>query len=390
MRRLRRCKSDAEVKRFMDLNELREGIDAIDNEILSLFLKRMELCRSVADYKKEHSLPVFQGGREQQIIDRIKEKTADASLEDGTANLFTTIMDISKLLQNRKLLADAPDFSFSAPHFDTAERIGCQGMAGANSETAAATLFGEKPVTFLRTFEDVVSAVADGTLEYGILPVRNSTAGTVAAVYDLLSEYPVNIAGAVTVDIDHCLAARTDMPLSEISCVYSHPQALAQCGGFLRKNCLRTADSLNTAAAAEMVSESGDDEKLAAVCSARCAERYGLKILSRDIADCPVNRTGFICISRSLEVAPDADTVAVMLKIPHKLGSLSRLLTKFSVNGMNLTRIENRPVRDGSFDVMFCLEFDGKITDSSVKTLLCGLSSDLEYFRLLGNYRNFT
>lgn len=367
-----------------DLKELRNKIDDTDSRILSLFLERMELCKGVADYKKANNLPVFQGGREQEVIDRIKRLTADPSLEDGTAALFATIMDISKQLQNRQLLDTAADYEFTVPCLEKAVKIGCQGTSGANSEAAAQLVFGDKPLKFYRSFEDVFKAVESGEIEYGVLPIHNSTAGSVAATYDLMGQYSVYIVKTVCVEINHCLAAKKDTPLSEISCVYSHPQALSQCSDFLSHHKLSFRDYSNTATAAELVKNSSDDEKIAAICSVDCAERMGLHIISDDVADCKVNRTKFIVISKELQILPESDTISVMLKIPHTEGSLYRLLTKFYISGMNLQKLESRPVKDGSFEVMFYLDFTGKVTDEHVKALLNDLNNTLEYFRFLG------
>lgn len=370
-----------------DLQELRNEIDVTDKEILRLFLSRMELCRGVAEYKKAHSMPVFQGGREQQVIDRIKQLTADKSLEAGTAALFTTIMDISKILQNRSILKDG-GMKFTAPDFAGAKHIGCQGTSGANSETAARMIFGDRELIFYHTFEDVFKAVQSGEIDYGVLPVHNSTAGSVDSTYDLLAKYDVFTVRQVCVEINHCLAAKKGTTLGTVSCVYSHPQALAQCSDFLTVNSYRNAEYANTALAAEMVAGSADEERLAAICSPECAERLGLDIIARDIADCSVNKTLFVCISRELQVEPEADAISVMLTIPHTEGSLYRLLTKFYVNGMNLLKIENRPIKDGSFDVRFYLDFSGKLADGTVQTVLRDLGENLEYFRLLGTFRS--
>ena len=371
----------------MDLNQLRDNIDNIDTKILSLFLERMDLCRDVAEYKRINNLPVFQGGREEQIINRIKAMTGDPDLEDGTAALFTTIMDISKHLQNQKLLGNAPDYEFSVPDFSSASAVGCQGTSGANSETAARLIFGDKPLKFYRTFEDVFKAVETGEIEYGVLPIHNSTAGSVTTTYDLMGQYSTYIVKTVCVEINHCLAAKNDIPLSEISCVYSHRQALTQCSDFITHHSLKTSDYSNTATAAELVMKSDDSDKIAAICSKECAEKLGMHILAEDVADCSVNRTKFICISRNLQIMPDADTISVMLKIPHTQGSLYRLLTKFYVNGMNLCKLESRPVKDGSFEVMFYLDFTGRVTDKHVKALMNDLGNNLEYFRFLGTSR---
>lgn len=370
----------------MDLNQLRNNIDDIDKQILELFMQRMELCKGVADYKKANNLPVFQGGREQQVIDRIKALTNDKELESGTSALFTTIMDISKILQNRKLLSDENSSSYTATNFENARKIGCQGTSGANSETAARLIFGDKEITFYKTFEDVFKAVQSGELDYGVLPVHNSTAGSVNSTYDLMAKYSVYTVKEVCVEINHCLASKNNITVDEIDTVYSHPQAISQCCDYLTAHKLKTAEYGNTATAAEMVSES--NENIAAICSVECAEKLGLHIIAENIADCSVNRTRFICISRDMQVEPDADSISVMIKIPDTEGSLYRLLTKFYVNGMNLQKIESRPLKDGSFNVMFYLDFDGKITDPAVKALMNDLAENVEYFRFLGTFKN--
>jgi chorismate mutase/prephenate dehydratase len=372
----------------MDLKQLRDGIDDVDSEILSLFMKRMKLCRGVADYKKEHDMPVFQGGREQQIIDRIVKLTNDKNLEKGTSALFTTIMDISKILQNRTILAEDHINTCPAPDFAGAGKIGCQGTSGANSEAAAKKVFGDREFTFYPSFEEVFKAVQSGEADYGVLPVQNSTAGSVDSTYDLMAKYPFYIVKMVTLEINHCLAAKKGTKLEDITCVYSHRQALSQCEVFLSKTGLKKHEYSNTATAAEKVLKS--DEPIAAICSVDCAEKLGLEIIERNVADCTINRTQFIIIAKDMQVAEDSDAVSVMLTIPHKEGSLYRLLTKFYVNNMNLLRIESRPIRDGSFDVMFFLDFSGKMTDPNVKAVLRDLEENLEDFRCIGTFKNET
>lgn len=370
----------------MDLNQLRNNIDDIDKQILELFMNRMELCKGVADYKIANNLPVFQGGREQQVIDRIKSLTNDKELESGTAALFTTIMDISKILQNRKMLSDESTNSYTVPDFENACKIGCQGTSGANSETAARLIFGEKQPIFYKTFEDVFVAVQSGEIDYGILPVHNSTAGSVNSTYDLMAKYSVYTVKEVCVEINHCLAVKNDISVDDVTTVYSHPQAISQCCDFLTAHGLKTSEYGNTATAAEMVSQSSDN--IAAICSVECAEKLGLHIIAENISDCSVNRTRFICIARDMQVESDADTISIMIKIPDTEGSLYRLLTKFYVNGMNLQKIESRPLKDGSFNVMFYLDFDGKINDPAVKALINDLAENVEYFRFLGTFKN--
>lgn len=369
----------------MDLQELRNGIDQIDEKILSLFMERMELCKGVADYKKEHNLPVFQGNREKEVIDRIKSLTNDKELEAGTASLFTSIMDISKILQNEKI-HKSEDTVYDIPDFETPCKVGCQGTSGANSETATKMIFGDIQPVFYKSFEDVFTAVQTGELKYGVLPVHNSTAGSVSSTYDLMAKYSVYKVKEVCVEINHCIASKNAVSIDEVSMVYSHPQAISQCCNYLTAHGIKTAEYGNTATAAAMVAES--DEKIAAICSVECAKQFGLNILAENIADCELNRTRFICISRNLEIAPESDAISVMLKIADTEGSLYRLLTKFCVNGMNLLRIESRPLKDGSFNVMFYLDFDGRIDEPRVKAIMNDLTENLEYFRFLGTFKN--
>jgi len=373
----------------MDLNELRRDIDNIDSQMLELFEKRMKLCKNVALYKKENNLPIFQSERENKIIERVKEKTKNPALKNGTATLFTSIMDISKYLQQQEIMQNEIYTKFIAVEdLSDAKKIGCQGTSGANSETASIMIFGDKPIKFYQTFEDVFRAVENSEVDYGIIPVQNSTAGSVTPAYDLMRKYDFHIACSVCVEITNCLAVKNNIKISDIECVYSHPQALSQCSDFLEKNNLKSQQYGNTATAAKFVSES--NENIAVICSEDCALNLGLKILAKGISNFVPNYTKFICISKDFKVLPDADTISVILNIPNTPGSLYRLLAKFNTGGMNLDRIESRPIKNGSFDVMFYLNFKGNIHNKDVQTLINGLKSELEYFKLLGAYKDYT
>lgn len=370
----------------MELKELRNRIDEIDSKILRLFEQRMSVCRKVALYKKEHDLPVFQGGREDEVINNIRNQTKEEELKNGTAALFTTIMDISKHLQQQELLKSS-DISLFPPvepvRLADAVKIGCQGTSGSNSETAANMIFGyDRSLTFYHTFEDVFKAVEREEIEYGVIPINNSTAGSVTQTYDLMSRYSFYIIKSVCVEINHCLAVRENTDISEIQEVISHPQALSQCSEYLAKCGFKTVPYDNTATAAKYVAESS--EKIAAVCSEDCAKILGLKIVKREIANSIPNFTKFICISKNFQVLPEADTISVVLKLPNTQGSLYRLLTKFFVNGLNLDKLESRPIKNGSFEVMFYLDFKGNIKDNGVAALIADLSQNLEFFKFLG------
>ena len=368
----------------MDLNYLRNEIDKIDSEILSIFEKRMDLCRQVAVYKKENNLPIFQGNRENQIIEKIRDK-APEQLRDGSTALFLSIMDISKSLQQYEIYKNIPFPEYKALDTETARNIICQGVEGSNSEEAAKKLFGSsKDIKFCSDFNDVFRAVEDGTADFGILPILNSTAGSVTQTYDLMKKHNFYIVSSVSIEICHCLAAKKNTRFEDITAVYSHPHALSQCSEFLKSGSFKAVSYANTAMSALYAKES--DEPVAAICSEKCAELYGLEIIKKNIADSKPNYTKFICISKEFLRENDADTISVMLKLPHKTGSLYRLLTKFFVSGLNLKRIESRPIPDGSFDVVFYLDFEGNVDDINVSSLIMEMNDTVDDFRFLGNF----
>ncbi len=367
----------------MDLNELRQHINRLDKDIIDIFSERMELCRQVAAYKKANGLPVFQSARENEIFERVYHM-APEGMGNCTQVLFKNIIDISKHLQYREIFEDKPN-TYAQFRIPENVSVACQGTEGANAETAAKQIFGEdcKP-TYRSTFAEVFEAVQNGETQFGIIPVQNSTAGSVVQAYDLMGKYNFYINKTTVVEITNCLAVKPGTQLSDIRDVYSHPQALAQCSDFLTKHGLNAIPYGNTATAAQMVAESS--EPIAAICSEPCAKLYGLEILRDHISDYVPNYTRFICISKELLLPEDANCISVMLKLPHEEGTLYRLLSKFVICGMNLQKLESRPIRNGSFEVMFYLDFSGNIHDRNVCALLSDLAENLEYFKFLGNY----
>lgn len=372
----------------MNLDELRQGIDALDQQIFDAFTKRMELCKQVAAYKIENGMPVFQTAREDAVIEKARGRVPE-ELSNSAALLSRTVMDISKHLQYKEMNKDSA--AHSGVSFESASRrpgihVACAGTEGANAETAAKKLFGEDCTpTFYATFEEVFQAVENGEMEFGVIPVQNSTAGTVVQAYDLMGIHDFRINSTTVVEITNCLAAKPGTKLSDIKEVFSHQQALMQCSGFISKHKLHPNNYGNTATAAKMVAESS--EPYGAICSENCAALHGLEILQDHISDYVPNYTRFICISKYGTLSDDNDTISVILKIPHEEGSLHRLLSKFVICGLNLQKIESRPIRDGSFEVMFYLDFSGNIEDPSVSALLSDLAENLEYFKFLGNYK---
>lgn len=367
----------------MDLDALRVEIDELDKQILESFHKRMDLCRNVALYKKENGMQIFQGDREKAIIDKVRSGSPD-ELKNATSALFTGIMDISKCLQQQALLKDRVFISPVPLNMLSGGKVGCQGTGGSNSETAARKLFKDNEIVFYNEFEDVFKAVESGEIEFGIVPIHNSTAGSVAPNYDLMGKHNVYIARTVKVEITNCLAVKEGTDIEDVKMVYSHPQALSQCSIYLREGGFEPVEAQNTATAAKYVSEC--DEPCAVVCSENCAELYGLKIVRKNISNVIPNYTRFICITKDFCLSDDAKTVSVTLEISNFKGSLYRLLTKFFVNDMDLEKIESRPIADGSFDVRFFLDFTGNVKNERVRSLLVELADEICEFKFLGNY----
>jgi chorismate mutase/prephenate dehydratase len=368
-----------------NLDTLRSSIDDIDKSILELFYKRMDICKQVAQYKKDNNLPVFQSGREQQIFDKIRSMSPE-NLEDASVSLFASIMEISKVLQQREIFSDI-DF-IKSDVFDISGskkfRVGCPGTIGANSHTATLQIFPNDEIKFYTGFEDVFKAILNNEIDYGIVPIHNSTAGSVIQTYELLEKYDFYINATTKVEISHCIATREGVNKEDIKYVYSHPQALSQCSSYIKEHSYIAESYSNTALAAEMVSKS--DEPFAAICSETSANEFGLKILKKGINDVYPNYTKFICISKNCQISENADTISIVLTLPNECGSLYKMLTKFFVNNLNMQKIESRPLKNGSFDVKFHIDFEGNINNPKVCALLHDLKNNIESFKFIGNY----
>lgn len=265
------------------------------------------------------------------------------------------------------------------------EKIAYQGIKGANSYEAAQRLFAESDLVAYKSFDDVFKAVEDGECVYGVLPVENSTAGSVAAVYDLILRYRFYIVGALDLSIDYCLAGLKQSTLGDIEKVISHPQALSQCEQYISRMGYESTACSNTAVAAR---DTAREKRLnlAAVCSYKAAEEYGLKVLDDHLQDNKNNTTRFIVISKKLYINENANKVSLCFSLPHVTGALFHMLQRFDALGLNLTKIESRPIPDKDFEYLFYLDFSGSVKSEGVTSLLCELSEEMPEFSFLGNY----
>ena len=376
----------------MELNELRNEINQIDDEILNLFLRRMDVAEQVADYKREHGLPILQPQREREIL----KKVADAAgpEKSGYARvLFSMLMELSKSSQNKRNNKEldlhrqiAEAIETTPKLFPQAPMVACQGVEGANSQIACEKIFKNPFIMYFKSFESVFSAIEQGLCQYGILPIENSTAGSVKKVYDLMIRHNFSIVRTFRLKVDHNLLAKPGASLLDIKEIYSHEQAIGQCSAFLEKlPGVKIIAVENTAVAAQMVAES-DRTDIAAISSRSCAELYGLQTLVPSIQDKDNNRTRFICISKNLEIYPGADKTSIMMVLPHKPGSLYKVLARLYVLGINVTKLESRPIPDRDFEFMFYFDLDTSIYSEEYVQLMCELDDLCEEFKYLGSY----
>ena len=373
----------------MDLLELRKEIDKIDNQLIPLLLQRMDVSRQVAEYKVKNGIPVLNAEREQQILDNVAEKCGDQG--ETIKTVFAATMDASRALQHKIIgggqkLRDTVNRAVSSNKSDTnINAVACQGVEGAYSGVTANKLYPNAPVKYYKQFEDVFEAVNKGEARYGVIPVENSTAGSVHEAYDLIMKYRFYVIGAYDLKIEHCLCAKEGTRYEDIVDIYSHPQALSQCNNFIKNFDFTGINFSNTAAAAEYVAKSGKND-IAAICSELAAKKYGLRVLKRNVQNNDNNRTRFIVISKELVIGDDADKISLIFSLPHKTGSLYRVLGRFSMAGLNLTKLESRPIQNSDFSYHFYVDILGNVREEKTLDLLCALSDEMPDFAFLGNY----
>ena len=376
----------------MDLNELRQQINSIDDELLNLFTRRMDLASQVADYKRAHDLPILQPAREREILKKVADK-AGPELGGYARVLFSMLMELSKSYQNKRnnkeieLHRQIESAIETTPRlFPRSPMVACQGVEGANSQIACEKIFQSPFILYFKSFESVFTAIEQGLCQYGILPIENSTAGSVKKVYDLMIHHSFSIIRTFRLKVDHNLLTKKGVKLEDVKEIYSHEQAIGQCGAFLEKlTGVKVIAVENTAVAAKMVAES-DRTDIAAISSRSCAELYGLQNLAPSIQDKDNNRTRFICISKNLEIYPGADKTSIMMVLPHRPGSLYRVLARLYVLGINVTKLESRPIPNRDFEFMFYFDLDTSIYSEEFVQLMCELDDLCEEFKYLGSY----
>lgn len=361
----------------------REKIDAIDKALIKLFEERMEVVAHVAKYKDTHNLPIFHREREKQVIAKNIERLCNKDLGPYAEEMLHTLMDVSKAYQCTQIgLREIP----LSKGCDM--QVGFQGVAGSFSEEALIGYFGEGYDTKgYQEFEDVFEALKYGEIDYGILPIENSSTGSITTNYDLLKKYGFYIVGETTIKIEQHLLGHEGAKISELEVIYSHQQGFEQTSDYLRK--LPSVEKIpyhNTAISAKYVSDTKDIKK-AAIGSKRAATLYGLHILAEAINNAKANYTRFIIIGTKKESNALCNKMTLMFTLPNEAGTLYQQLKIFSDAGINMIKIESRPVGNGSFSYFFYIDIEGNVEDQKMEDTLEKVARQVQEFRMLGCYK---
>ena len=374
----------------MDLLELRDKIDGIDASIVKLYEERMDICKQVAEFKIQNGKRVLDKQRELEKIAKVKSLTTNEFNSHGVEELFEQIMSMSHKLQYQ-LLAENGCLGklpfIEVDQLDTCKaRVVFQGAEGAYSQAAMQEYFGNQiQSTHVDSFRDAMAALDEGSADFAVLPIENSTAGIINEVYDLLVEFENYIVGEQIIKIEHCLLGVPGTKLEDIRTVYSHPQSLMQSAKYLNNHSWQQISMQNNAFAAQKVAKEGDKTQ-AAIAGAHAAEVYGLEILAKGINQEQSNSTRFIIVTNQKVFRKDAQKVSICFEVPHESGSLYHMLSHFIYNNLSMTKIESRPIEERNWEYRFFVDFEGNLADSAVKNALRGLREETRSMKILGNY----
>ena len=375
---------------MIDLGVLRGQLDEIDSQIVKLYEERMDICAKVAEYKIETGKKVFDKVREEEKLARVRSLTHNEFNSHGISELFEQIMSMSRKLQYQ-MLAEHGQVGrlpfIEVEELDTRKvRVVFQGAEGAYSQAAMVRYFGDQVDSIhVDTFRDAMSAIDEGSADFAVLPIENSTAGIVSEIYDLLVEFENYIVGEQIIRIEHCLLGVPGTQIEDIRTVYSHPQSLMQSSRYLGSRSWQQISMKNNAFAARKVAEEGRKDQ-AAIASAYAGKVYGLEVLKTGVNNDASNSTRFIIVTNQKIFRKDARKVSICVEVPHESGSLYHMLSNFIYNNLNMTKIESRPIEDRTWEYRFFIDFEGNLSDSAVKNALRGLREEARNMKILGNY----
>ena len=375
----------------MELSEIREKINAVDDQLLDLFLQRMDLSEEVAAYKNEHHQPILNKQREREILAKVAEKSGDR--ERFSYHLFSTIFELSRSRQAELITAPTKveaqvkaSLAAGGEVFPQTGLVACQGVEGANSQVACDRLLPRGNIVYVKSFEAVFSAVESGLCKFGVVPIENSSNGSVRAIYDLIQRKKFSIVRSTRLCIRHELLALPGVKMDDITEIYSHEQAIGQCSKFLNgMGGVRVIPCDNTAMAAKMVADSGS-RHAAAISSHPCAALYGLQCVNDAIQDSDNNYTRFICITKDPVIYAGANRISLIIACDNKPGALYEILSKLAALGINMTKLESCPVTGRNFEFIFFLELEASVHEPGVLPMLEELERSCANFQFLGSY----
>ncbi|MCY6485009.1 prephenate dehydratase [Clostridium aestuarii] len=385
-----------------ELEKLREEINQIDKQLTELFEKRMNTVLKVAQYKKENNIPILNKNREEQVINRNNSYLENKDFETATAEFFKDVMSISRRLQaknlyefnyeennNSNLEYELYKKLYSLPKKDNV-KVGFQGVNGSFSEQALQKYFGDKVSTYnVAEFEDVFKALQNSEIDYGILPIENSSTGGISEIYDFLRKYGFFIVGETCVEVNHNLLGVKGAKCEDIMEVYSHPQAFEQSKEFLHQySQWKLIPHYNTAISAKYVKDKAC-KSMGAIGSKKAAELYDLEIIESDINYNTNNYTRFIIIGKNLEFQENHNKISITLSLPHKAGELYNILSVFAENNLSMLKIESRPILNKPWEYFFYIDFKGNLSEKGVKEAIKLINNNSHEFKLLGNYKAY-
>ncbi len=376
---------------MLDLGKIRDEIDEIDSQIVELFESRMAKCEEVAEYKISTGKPVLDKQRETEKLEALRKKAHGTFNEHAVAEVFSQMMAISRKRQYQLMVSHGILRKLDFKKVDALELKNCKvvyaGVPGAYAHAAMLQYFGEDVDNYnVKTFRQIVEEVEKGNADYGVLPIENTTAGAVTDAYDSLLEADVFIVGETEIRVNHALLGLPGAEISDIRTVYSHPQGLMQSAQFLEThpewNRISTS---NTALSAKTVIEM-QDKSCAAIASVTAAKIYGLQILQEHLNVSDTNTTRFLIISRQNIYRKDAKKTCLCFEAAHESGSLYEMLAHFIYNGVNMCKIESRPVPQENWHYRFVVEVEGTVEETGVVNAVQGLGCEARNVKILGCY----
>ncbi len=367
-----------------DLKQCRQEIDVIDQQIIALFEERMNVARDVVNYKLAHQMEIFQSAREAEVIQKNVSRIHQDTLKPYAQLMLTSLMNISKSYQSTFLSHDN-SLTFQKPKVKDIT-VGFQGVAGSFSQKALDTYFREDTKRLQYThFKDVFEALKKDEIDYGIVPLENSSTGAINDNYDAIRDYEFYIVGEQSLSVSQHLLGIKGAKLEDIQEVYSHPQGLLQSSRFLEKHHIRPHEYENTAMAAQYVA-SLQNPHIGAIASSQAAELYHLDIIQENIQNIQTNSTRFIIFGKHLEVSDDATCISIVFTLPHQVGALYQVMKVINDYSINMLRIESRPLLETPWEYYFYVDLEGSLKNESLIQALQDIKAHTKTMRILGNY----